>query len=92
MLTGLMLDLSGCSPPKFFCPRLEPDSRYPTAHAFCAFFFDVFYDFSRFSQLRMSHLAGHGRCSIMLFAMLWFWVLKEKKNSFLSCLMNSYYH
>jgi hypothetical protein len=78
MLTGLMLDLSGCSPPKFFA-RVSSRILHILLRMHFAFSFsDVFYDFSRFSQLRMSHLAGHGRCSIMLFAMLWFW-LKEKK-------------
>jgi hypothetical protein len=72
MLTGLKLGLSGCSPPRFFLlasrARFSP---YPTAHAFCGFFFShVFHDLFTFSQLRMSHLAGHGRCLIMLFAIL----------------------
>jgi len=78
MLTGLMLDLSGCSPPIFFARVSSRNVSVPYAHAFYGFFFHVFYDLFTFSQLRMSHLAGHGRCSIMLFAMLWF-CLKEKK-------------
>jgi len=82
MLTGLMQDLSGCSPPKFFCSRLEPDSLriLPRTH-FDVSFLMSFTTCSRFSQLRMSHLAGHGRCPIMLFAMLWFLGAKRKENS-----------
>ena len=81
MLTGLMLDLSGCSPPKFFARVSSRILGILLRMHFCAFFFDVFYDFSRFSQLRMSHLAGHGRCSIMLFAMLWFLGVKKKRKT-----------
>jgi len=79
MLTGLMQDLSGCSPPKFFAHVSSRDLFVSYAHAFYGFFFHVFTTCSRFSQLRMSHLAGHGRCSIMLFAMLWFLGVKRKK-------------
>jgi hypothetical protein len=72
MLTGLKLGLSGCSPPSFFFARVSSQV-ISISYCACILWFllsHVFYDFFTFSQLRMSHLAGHGRCLIMLFAML----------------------
>jgi hypothetical protein len=92
MLTGLMLDLSGCSPPKFFARVSSRILGILLRMHFVLSFsmsFTTFHVFRNYACLISLVTVDVLSCCLQCCG---FWVLKEKKNSFLSCLMNSYYH